>query len=338
MKPTIYDVAEKVGVSIATVSKVINNTGRISEKTRKKVLLAMEEIQYQPSVVASALTGKHTNTIGLLIPDIANAFFAELARSVEDRGHELGFSVVMCNTDNEPKKEAQYLKWLQQKSVDGIILGTGIQNESTLNQLIEQKIPTALIARDIPSLAVDTVVVDDFTGGYQATSHLIGLGHTEIAFIVSDLTNLSEEERYRGYLHALQEAGIAPKEEYKFINNSTIEDAKQAMQNILKRKERPTAVFALNDLLAIGTIQGAKACGLKVPDDLSVVGFDDTVLATINEPPLTTIAQPIHDMGRQVIDLLSQEIKGKKKGKRRVVVSSKLVIRKSTASLGKGLR
>src|SRR5699024_10091246 len=161
MKPTIYDVAEKAGVSIATVSKVINNTGKIGDKTKKRVSRVMKEINYQPSMVASALTGKRTNTIGLLIPDIANPFFAELARHIEDRGQEKGFNVVMCNTDNDPKKEAQYLQWLRQKSVDGIILATGVQTELTLKELTEQKIPFALIARDLPSLAVDTVLIDE---------------------------------------------------------------------------------------------------------------------------------------------------------------------------------
>jgi DNA-binding LacI/PurR family transcriptional regulator len=332
MKPTIYDVAAKAGVSIATVSKVINNTGRIGDKTKKNVLKVMEEIKYQPSVVASALTGKHTNTIGLLIPDIANSFFAEMARSIEDRGHELGFSVVMCNTDNEPEKEAQYLKWLQRKSVDGIILGTGIQNDVTLNELIEQKIPTALIARDMPSLSVDTVLVDDFVGGYKATSHLISLGHQDIAFIVGNLNNLSEKERLRGYKQALQEAEVKVDEKNIVSGNLSIEDAKGTMKDLLKSAKRPTAVFALNDLLAIGAIQGAKECGLSIPDDLSVVGFDNTILATINDPPLTTIAQPIQDMGRQVIDLLIQEIEGKKAAKRRVVLLPELVVRKTTKS------
>ncbi|MBM7646633.1 LacI family transcriptional regulator [Scopulibacillus daqui] len=330
MKPTIYDVAEKAGVSIATVSKVINNTGKISDKTKQKVLKIMEEINYQPSVVASALTGKQTNTIGFLIPDIANPFHAEMARSVEDRGHELGFSVVMCNTDGNLDKEAQYLEWLQRKRVDGIILGSAAQNNAIIKELIKQEIPAALIATDMPSLSVNAVLVDDFLGGYQAISHLTSLGHTDIAFLAGNLNNVMEKERLRGYKQALQEAGAAFDRKNLLTNNFSFDDAKRSMKKLIESGRRPTAVFAFNDLLAIGAIHGAKEAGLKIPDDLSVIGFDNTLLAAVNDPPLTTIAQPIQDMGRTVTDLLVKEIKGGNTVKQRVVLLPELVVRQTT--------
>lgn len=331
MKPTIYDVAEKAGVSIATVSKVINETGRIGEKTRKRVLQVMDELNYRPSVVASALTGKNTYTIGLLLPDLANPFFAEIARSVEDRGHELGYSLVMCSTDNKPDKEGRYLSVLRQKSVDGVILATGIYRDETLRELIDHKIPIALIARDMPHLTVDTVRVDDFVGGYQATHHLLELGHRRIAIIVEDLNVMSSRERLRGYREAHQERGVPVDESLVLVSDFTVEDGKRVTGQLLDRDEPPTAIFACNDLLAIGVIQAARLRGLIIPDDLSIVGFDNTILATIVDPPLTTVAQPIHEMGRQVMDLLIQEIENKKQAKRRVVLLPELIVRQSTA-------
>jgi len=329
MKPTIYDVAREAGVSIATVSKVINGTGRISDATRKRVLEVMKKLDYQPSVVASALTGKSTYTIGLLIPDLANPFFAEIARSVEDRCHEHGFNLVICSTDNNPEKEAQYISLLKQKRVDGIIVATGINDEALLKNLVKQKIPLALIARDMPALAVDTVLVDDFLGGYLATNHLTGLGHKRIAIIVENLNLMSSKERIRGYRYALEEAKLPYDEDLVLVSDFTVEGGKHCAKQVLQREQPPTAIFACNDLLAIGVMQAAYELGLRIPQDLSVVGFDNTILATIVDPQLTTVAQPIQDMGRQVVDLLIQEIKGEKTVRQRVVLLPELVVRGS---------
>jgi DNA-binding LacI/PurR family transcriptional regulator len=332
MKPTIYDVANEAGVSIATVSKVINKTGRISDKTRKRVLEVMRRLDYQPSVVASALTGKSTYTVGLLIPDLANPFFAEVAQSVEDRGHELGFNLVICSTVNNPKKEAKYITLLKQKRVDGIIISTGLSNESLLHDLIKQKIPLALLARDMPALAVNSVVVDDFNGGYQAASHLIALGHKRIAIITEDLHIASSRERIRGYRRALEEANIPYDETLVLVSDFTVEGGKRCTSQLFGRPNQPTAVFACNDLLAIGAVQAAREAGKSVPDDLSIVGFDNSILASITDPPLTTVAQPIQEMGRIVMDLLIQEINGQNQYKQRVVLLPNLIVRGSTKS------
>ncbi|MFM1653660.1 LacI family DNA-binding transcriptional regulator [Brevibacillus sp. B_LB10_24] len=332
MKPTIYDVAKAAGVSIATVSKVINNTGRISEKTRKLVLNIMKEMNYQPSVVASALTGKSTYTIGLMIPDLANPFFSGLARSIEDHAHVLGYNIVICSTDYEPDKEAKYISLLLQKSVDGIILASGFENIDAVKELIKQKVPLAILAREIPSLEVDTVAIDDCLGGYQAASHLIGLGHKKIAIIARDLW--SNRERMRGYRLALDEAGISYGKEVEYVRESNVESGKQLAEKLLRSEDPPTAIFACNDLLAVGAIQAARERGMSVPADLSIVGFDNTVWASAIDPPLTTVAQPIRDMGTQVMNLLVQEINGQKKYKQRIMLLPELVVRGSTAKHG----
>ncbi|MED4779671.1 LacI family DNA-binding transcriptional regulator [Brevibacillus choshinensis] len=328
MKPTIYDVAKKAGVSIATVSKVINNTGRISEKTRKKIWALMEEMEYQPSVVASALTGKSTYTIGLLIPDLANPFFSEIARSIEDRGHSLGYNIVICSTDYDPEKEAKYTSLLKQKSVDGIILASGFENHKSAKELIRQNFPIAVVAREIPSLEVDTVSIDNFLGGYQAASHLIGLGHKRIAIIARDVW--SNRERIRGYKQALEEANLEFDPQMEFVTDSAVESGKELAGKLLDSSAPPSAIFACNDSLAIGVIQAARQRGMSVPKDLSVIGFDDTIWAKISDPPLTTIAQPIREMGYGVMDLLIQEIKGQKHVKQRLILLPKLVERETT--------
>ncbi|TLS49593.1 LacI family transcriptional regulator [Paenibacillus antri] len=329
---TIYDVAKEAGVSIATVSKVINETGRISDKTRQHVRSVMKRLDYQPSLVASALTKKRTNTIGLLLPDLGNLFFAEVARSVEDRAHEKGYNVVICSTDNDADKEEKYLAWLRQKRVDGIILATGMQSDKSVKSLLDARLPVALIARESRRLSVDTVRVDDFRGGYLAASHLVELGHTRIAVIAENLSVSSSRERVEGYKKALEEAGLAVDEALIRISSFDIEGGKEAARQLLELTEPPTAVFACNDLLAIGILQVCRAMGLAVPARLSVVGFDNTLIASLAEPPLTTIAQPIPELGREVVDLITQEIHGEKQAKQRVVLDPRLIRRGSTAS------
>ncbi|WP_199425844.1 LacI family DNA-binding transcriptional regulator [Thermaerobacillus caldiproteolyticus] len=333
MKVTIYDVAKQAGVSISTVSRVINNTGRISEKTRKKVLAVMEELHYQPSMVASALTGKRTRTIGLVIPDVANPFFSEIARKVEDRGRELGFNVLMCNTDNNPDTEEMYLSLLKQKSVDGIIIGTTTKNYTVLNELLQEHFPIALIAQDIPELAIDVVRVDDFLGAYQAVSHLVSLDHKKIAIMLGNLSRTSDKYRLQAYRQVMEEHGLEYDEKFVIYTDYSMEDGKRAALELLRSSLRPTAIFACFDSLAVGAYQAAKEVGLHIPGDLSVVGFDNTILATIVDPPLTTVAQPIDEMGRQVVDLLIREIEGEKSTKQRVILPPELIIRQSTKKL-----
>lgn len=200
MKKTIYDVAEEAKVSIATVSKVINNKGRISESTRKRVLDVMKKLDYYPSFVASALTGKRTETLGLLIPDISNPFFSEISRTIEDRAYEQGKSVIMCNTDNNYEKEAMYVGLLQRKEIDGLIITSGFQNKQLLHQLIQNDIPVVMLAHDDPSLDLSVVSVDDFKGGFIATSHLISKGHKNIAMIAEQVR--SSRMRIYGYQEA----------------------------------------------------------------------------------------------------------------------------------------
>ncbi|QHZ54816.1 LacI family transcriptional regulator [Brevibacillus sp. NSP2.1] len=335
MKPTIYDVAKEAGVSTATVSKVINNTGKIGDKTKEKVLRVMEQLNYQPKTVASAPRGKLSHSIGLLIPDLANPFFAEFARSIEDCGRELGYSILICSTDFQKANELKHSAFLIDKKVDGIIIISGSQDESFIKELLDKQIPTVIVNKELTTpLPIDSVSVDDFIGGYEATKHLLELGHRRICTIqLGEL--LLGKERLRGYKHALEEFEVKYEKTLTFFSspNATIEESKQISLEILSAPQRPTAIFAGNDILALGVIHAAMELGLSIPDDLSVIGFDNTVLSAMSNPPLTTMAQSIQDMGRLSINLLLEEIKGMQRNKQKIQLRPELVVRRSTREL-----
>jgi LacI family transcriptional regulator len=333
MKATIYDVAREAGVSIATVSNAINGKGKISKKRRDEIFKIMERLQYQPSVIASALTGKRTYTVGMLIPDISNPFFAEIARAVEDQAHHSGYSVIICSTDNKDERVERYIALLEQKSVDGIIVGTGIGNTEILSRLQKKQIPIAMIAREASSLEVDTVVADDYVGGLLAARHLTELGHRRLAILSENLKVSSSRERIRGFKQGLQDAGIPFEDESIVICEYKVEEGRRGALELLQRSgaDRPTAIFCCNDLLAIGALQAAKELKVRVPDELSVVGFDDTVLATVTDPPLTTVAQPMEHMGKLVFNLLIENLGKSDAIKQRVVLRPELKVRGSTA-------
>lgn len=330
MKPTIYDVAKEAGVSIATVSKVMNNQ-RVGKKSKEKVLQAMKKLNYKPSVLASALTGKQTSTIGFLLPDLANPFIAEMARRVEDRAYERGYNLVICSTDFESEKEAFYVSLLKQKSVDGFIIAGGFRNTDVITQLIEEQFPVVLLGESYPSLSINSVKVDDFIGGYEVTSFLISLGHQRIAVIGEEAS--SSQERIKGYKQALLDQQLPIHEKMIAISSQTnVEYVDKIVGKLLDQPEPPTAIFACNDILAIGVVLAARKRNLKIPDHLSVAGFDNTLLSQSSDPPLTTVQQPIQDLCFQAFDMLVEEIKGESKYKQRVVLLPELVVRQSTGA------
>jgi DNA-binding LacI/PurR family transcriptional regulator len=332
MKVTIYDVAKKAGVSTATVSKIINNTGSISEKTKLKVQAVMDELQYQPSMIASALKGKSTHTIGLLIPDLSNPIFAEYAKYIEERAQELGFSVIMCNTDANPDKELRYIELLKQKQVDGIVIAARFNNIKLLKELIKEKFPIAVIAQDLPALPIDSVTVDDYLGGYQVTEYLLSLGHRKIGVVAEG--DRSSQERIKGYKQALVDTGLDVDEGLIFVcQQPTRECARLNAGTLIDKEKNLSAIFGCNDLLAVGVIQAARERGLTIPNDLSVIGFDNTDLSEVMYPSLTTVQQPLKDIGYHVVDFLTQKIEGNSRTTHRVVLLPNLVIRQSTMQI-----
>lgn len=311
IRSTIYDVAREAGVSIATVSHVINGKGKISRERREEILDIMKRLNYRPNAIASALAGKRTFTLGLLVPDISNPFFAEMARSVEDQGHQLGYSVIICSTDNQEEKVKRYVNLLRQKQVDGVIIGTGISHGELLKPLQEHSLAIALIARDNPALDASSVRVHDLEGGRLAAEHLLQLGHRRLAVLAENERVTSSSERVRGFVEAAASHGLELSPGCIAACDHKIEDGYRRAKAMLELAVRPTALFCCNDLLAVGALRAARELGLRVPEECSVVSFDDTILASVTDPPLTVIAQPIEQMGRMAVDLVVRGLSGK---------------------------
>jgi LacI family transcriptional regulator len=333
MKSTIYDVARKAGVSTTTVSKIINNTGRISDKTKQRVLKIMEELNFQPNVLASAMKGKSTYSIAFLIPDIDNPIYTKYLKHIENHAQDLGYNIVMCSTENDPDKEARHISSMRQKRVDGFIIASKFSNVALLEELIAEGFPVSLFAHERTELSVDSVTVDDYVGGYLATKHLLSLGHKKIGVIADAEEAFSSRERISGYRQALTEEGIQVDESLVLYSDETIEGAAVQAGKLLDRTARPTAIFGYNDLSAIGAMIAAKERGLRIPDELSVIGFDNTSLCDIVEPRLTSIDMPVEELGRKVMDLLVGKIEGTEKAKQRIRLLPTLVTRQSTAPL-----
>ncbi len=309
MKVNIYDVAKAANVSIATVSKVINNTGRIGDKTRKKVNDVIKELDYKPNLIASALMGKKTCTIGFILPDLANPFFSELARYIEDMASSYNYNVVICSTDYITEKEEMYVSLLLQKNVDGFILASGFENFESIKKIQEMEIPIVLVARNAPGKALNLVSINDYDAGFSAASYLIERGHQQIAIIARDIW--SNRERYRGYADAMRANGLTPMNEHYYAKESSIQDGFNSLQQIMRDfPTKPTAIFACNDLMATGAIKACKTFNLSVPEDVSIIGFDNSIFAQIVEPALTTVAQPQREIASEAVQLLMNAING----------------------------
>ncbi len=329
---TMKDVAQAAGVSTTTVSHVINNTRYVQQETRQRVEQAMQDLGYHPSSVARGLRLGVTKTIGLILPDVANPFFAEVSRQIEDFGYHQGYSVILCNSDNNLQKQHEYVNTLLAKQVDGVIFISAGESLEDLSRLTASGIPIVVADREVPLHLADVVMLDNEKAGFKAAQHLIELGHRHIACITGPSHLSPSMLRMEGYRRALQQAGIDFDPALVVQGDFRIDGGKQAMQTLLNRLPSLTAVFALNDMMAIGAISALRDAGLRVPQDVSVVGFDDIVIAALVDPPLTTIAQPIKDIARWATSLLIAKM-GKRKTEgenRRIALDAGLIVRQST--------
>lgn len=336
---TIRDIAKKAGVSVATVSHVINKTRFVSEELQDKVKKIMEELDYHPNLMAGSLRRKKTNTIGLIIPDNSNPLFAELSRAIEDIGFSSGYSVMLCNSAYDFKKELEYIRALRSKRVDGlIIIPTTIQSDH-INRLIENKLSVVIMDRDVPDVKADTVLLDNFKGTYDATIHLIKLGHRCIGYIDRPFDLPHSLDRARGCRKALEEHEIKLQENLIVRGGFSYEGGAKAMKVLLEQKPIPTAVLAFNDISAIGAMRAIRDQGLKVPEDISVIGFDDISQCFFTIPRLTTVHFPKYKMAEAASRLLLEKMEGSVSEKRtEVVLPLRLVVRESTAKVkGSGI-
>lgn len=327
---TIREVAESAGVSYATVSHVINNTRLVSPETRERVLAAMTALNYRPNALARSLRQGKTNTIGLVLPDSANPFFAEISRSIEDEAFKQGYSVFLCNTELDTQRELFYVDVLSKKQVDGIVFVAAGDQADSLDFLVRRNMPVVMIDRDVPNVEVDAVLTDNQLGGFLATRHLLELGHTRIACIAGPSSITPSSERMIGYRKALEEAGIPYDEDLVVRGDYHAQSGMEITHSLLKTNPRPTAIFALNDLMALGALRAAAEAGYTIPRDLAVVGYDDLEIAHFSNPPLTTISQPKKEIGVQAINLLVDRMTHKSRSPIRLVLAPELIVRRST--------
>ncbi len=327
---TIYDVARAAGVSTTTVSHVLNGTRHVSEETQQRVLEAVKELRFRPNSLARSLVRQETRTIALIVPDNVNPFFAELARGIEDFGFGAGYSVILCNSDRDTNKELAYLDMLISKRVDGIIYMTMSTHLDQLQPLLDNRIP--LVTFDREYQGIDAILLDNAQGGYDATQHLISLGHRRIATIGGPDAKTRSHERIRGYERALAEAGLAIDPQLVLAGDWTYESGVVAARQIVELRVPPTAIFACNDMMAIGAMTALREHGLGVPEDMSIVGFDNISLATFLFPPLTTLATPLVEVSQRLCQLLLDRINGQLPAEpHRSTIRGELVRRASTA-------
>lgn len=333
---TIEDVAQLAGVSIATVSRALHKPGVVSDKTRKKVTAAVTQTGYTQNAMARNLRLDRTGMVVVLVPDISNPFFSDILSGIESVATREGYNILIGNTNNDPAREHIYANYVRSNLADGILLLNGHVPNSDLEPegrgSASNLPPMVALCERIPGLDFPSVIIDNVAAASTATRHLIDLGHTKIAHVAGPADNILTKDRRTGFFVALEEAGITQNQDRIFYGDFSIQSGKQAFHEIQASTLNPTAIFCASDEMAIGVISAAREAGVNVPDDLSVIGFDDIHFSENYFPPLTTIHQPRRQIGvvamEQLIDLLANPGSATNKV---TVLNSELMIRESAA-------
>lgn len=331
MTITIKDVAKKADVSYATVSRALNGKYGVRDKTREKIIAVAQAMGYTPNGIARGLVKKQTYSIGLIIPDITNPFYPEVARGIEDQAKASGYSVFLCNTNYEKQREADHLNLLLEKRVDGIIMASISKHSVQRLEEARNQIPVVYVTKRVTGKALSFVVIDNERGGFIATKYLIEQGYKTIGYIGPDEAGNASGERLAGFRAAFKKFGMSVQSRYVRIADFKLETGYNAIVRMIEEGNYPRAVFAGNDLLAIGIIQGIKEKGLSVPENIAIIGFDNIPLASFPGISLTTIHQPKYEMGQMAADLLLEMIEKQSLGEpRRVILEPELIVRSSS--------
>jgi LacI family transcriptional regulator len=329
--PTVHDVAKRAGVAPITVSRVINNSGYISVETKNRVEIAIKELGYVPNTLARGLRSKRTHTLALVVTDITNPYFTSIARGVEDVAGAANFTVIYCNTDESETKEEKYANILAQKQVEGVLLVPACGNSKTIKFLASNDIAVVVLDRRVSGVDADFVRSDSENAAKQLTKLLIGLGHQRIAMITGPHNVSTAVDRVTGYKEALGEAGLSENELVyygAFNQQNGYDSTKQAMV----QSPKPSAVFAGNNFILIGVVKALRELQLRVPEDISMVGFDDFPESMLVKPFFTAALQPAYEMGRLATELLLKRISGELSGEcQEVVLRAEIVERESCA-------
>jgi len=303
---TLRDVAQKAGVSIKTVSRVVNRQGELAESTRVRVLAAIAELGYRPSKVARALVTRRTDTIGLILGDITNPFFPEVARSILDVAEPLGYSVFLCHSDGDHQREIRSLHSLADHAVDGIIIFPTYELEEMLNQVAVPGRPLVSVNRPLNSPWASSVMIHSYRGSKMAAEHLLTRQHRAIAMLAGPTADACRLQRTKGYRDALLEHGVSVREEWIIPGAPIQARGRESARELLLRYPEITAIVAYNDLLALGAMQACNELGRRVPDDCAITGFDDIPLVDSISPSLTTVRVDKYGLGRQAMNRLLQ--------------------------------
>ncbi len=333
---TIKDVALHAGVSVTTVSHVVNGTRHVSADGRGRVEAAIRALGYVPSAVARSLKRNATHTLGMVTPNSSNPYFAEIVRAVEDRCFGAGYTLILCNTDDVPSRQGAVLQVLAQRRIDGLIVVSTGDDAGLPALMAGLEMPTVMLDRELDTLPCDLVETAHMNGALLAVRHLASLGHRRIACIGGPRGLAPSDERIAGWRLALAELGLDAEAEADTLlwhGDFSSESGYEGLHALLRRPQRPSAVFACNDLMAIGALCAAYETGLTVPDALSVVGFDDIELARFACPPLTTVAQPKARIAALAVDMLLERIEGRRTDVRKVVLQPELRVRASSGAV-----
>ncbi len=328
---SLNDVARRAGVSIATVSRVINKGSNVNEETRAKVLKAIKELKYQPSRVAKRLRSKSTssNLIGLLIPDIQNPFYVDVLRGVEDVAYENNYAIIMCNFAQDEKKEKMYLDILQQESIDGLIAAPAHEKDSNVIKLLNDGLPIVCVDRGLTGKDVDVVVVNNRDGAYVAVDHLIKSGYKRIAYISGQKQIPSSKYREMGYRDAIEDNGMQVDVELIKYGDSKHGSGVELCEELLSGANPPDAIFTGNNLITLGALETIHKRELRIPEDVAIVGFDDMMWSISLNPPLSAVRQPAYEIGKRACELLIQRISDPKRSPIQMTLNTKLILRKS---------
>ncbi|MGB8648402.1 MAG: LacI family DNA-binding transcriptional regulator [Anaerolineae bacterium] len=329
---TIEDVAKRAGVSMMTVSRVINGSGDVSPETRERVERVVEELGYVPNALARGLRFKQTKTIALVLTDITNPFFTTIARGVEDVASRQGFSVIFCNTDESEHEEGQYINVLLQKQVDGVLLVPACSSAESISLLQSRGVPVVVLDRRVPGVSVDTVHCNSEQSSYRLVRHLVELGHRRVAVLTGPQIVSTAVERVAGAQRAIREAGLDDDMPLVYYGEFTQASGYHMAQQALAAAPGLTALFATNNFVAMGALRAVREAGLRMPEDVSLVAFDDIPAAFVVEPFLTVISQPAYDVGKRATELLLNRLAGQGPAQpQEIVLPTEFILRRSSA-------
>jgi LacI family transcriptional regulator len=307
-KSTLRDVARHAGVASSTISRYLNGGLHLPAQTRDRVRIAIAELNYHPNVLARSLQSGRSHILGLIVPDLANPFFTCVAEAAAAAAYGESYSILLCATGNDPEREAHYVNLLTAGQLDGLIYLGAHRRNSTLETIKRKELPIVIVDEEVEGVAGGRVFIENRRGGYLATAHLLHLGHRDIAFIGGEADLLTTVERRRGYEDAIREVGLDPRSNRIILGEYTTQFGARATGELLTGAA-PTAIFAASDVVAIGVLQTARQMGLNIPEDLSLVGFDDIPMAEMLAPPLTTVWQPAEDLGKTAVLMLVRHLR-----------------------------